>query len=408
MQKGKADFGFPTEIVREGEVELVVPRLEAFVASPSEYAPSKAPVFYNPAMELNRDLAVLALQTYQKIRGEEIVVCEPLAGCGIRGIRYAKEVKGVKKVLMSDLNPKAVKLARFNAEINGLSKQVSIEKEDANLVLSVHAAPRKRFGFIDIDPFGSPAPYLDSAVRALRDKGMLALTATDLAPLCGVHSKACMRKYGGKPLRTEYCHELAVRLLAACLARNAAKHDIGIRIVFSHSTDHYIRLYATAEYGAKKADKTLRNLGYVVHCFRCFHREVITQDSLFGFPLECRECGMKLETAGSLWIGEIVDKAFCGLMMEEANRRRFKQHKRILKLLSTIYDEAELPPTYFVVDKICGRLKINVPPLEKVVRFLKSRRFKAGKTHFNSRGVKTDASAKVVTETLKKLNLGFF
>jgi tRNA (guanine26-N2/guanine27-N2)-dimethyltransferase len=150
----------------------------------------------------------------------------------------AEEVNGVRKVVLSDISAEAVRLTRFNIASNKLAEIVSAVHEDANLLLSRHAAPRKRFDFIDIDPFGPPVPYLDSAVRALRDGGMLAMTATDMAPLCGVHPKACIRKYGGKPLRTEYCHELAVRLLVGCLVMTAAKHAIGVKVAFSHSKDH--------------------------------------------------------------------------------------------------------------------------------------------------------------------------
>jgi tRNA (guanine26-N2/guanine27-N2)-dimethyltransferase len=85
-------FGFPTETITEGRVKVVVPRLSAYVKKPSDYAPSKAPVFYNPVMELNRDFAVLALQTHQKILGREVSVSEPLTGCGLRGTRLAVEV----------------------------------------------------------------------------------------------------------------------------------------------------------------------------------------------------------------------------------------------------------------------------------------------------------------------------
>ena len=49
-------FDYSTETVKEGKVEVVVPKLSAYVKKPSDYAPSKAPVFYNPIMELNRDL----------------------------------------------------------------------------------------------------------------------------------------------------------------------------------------------------------------------------------------------------------------------------------------------------------------------------------------------------------------
>jgi tRNA (guanine26-N2/guanine27-N2)-dimethyltransferase len=291
---------FPTEIVEEGRVKILVPRLEAFKKLPSDYAPSKAPVFYNPVMELNRDIAVLALQAYQKLVNREISVCEPLASCGIRGIRFAKEVKDVQKVLINDINEKASQLARYNVQMNGLSKQVTVKNGDANFLLANYGAPRKRFDAIDIDPFGSPVPYLDSAIRAIRNGGLLALTATDMAPLCGVHPKACIRKYGGKPLRTEYCHELAVRLLAGCLAITAAKQDIGINVVFSHSTNHYIRIYATIKYGAKKADESIKNMGYILHCFKCFHRETLNKPLLVADSEKCSECGSKMNVAGPL------------------------------------------------------------------------------------------------------------
>ena len=42
------DGAFPTEKVKEGSAEVIVPKLDAFVSNSSEYAPSKAPVFYNP------------------------------------------------------------------------------------------------------------------------------------------------------------------------------------------------------------------------------------------------------------------------------------------------------------------------------------------------------------------------
>jgi len=403
MEKNNYNIDFPTEIVKEGKINISVPKLKAFIKSPSEYAPSKAPVFYNPVMELNRDLAVLALQTYQRTVNHEISVCEPLAGCGIRGIRFATEVKGVQKVLINDINEKASQLARYNVQMNGLSKRVTVKNEDANLLLAHYGAPRKRFDAIDIDPFGSPVPYLDSAIRALRKGGLLALTATDMAPLCGVHPKACIRKYGGKPLRTEYCHELAVRLLAGCLATTAAKHDIGISVVFSHSTNHYIRIYATANYGAKKADESIKNMGYMLHCFRCFHRETTKELLLLEHSGKCSECNSKLNIAGPLWIGKIFDREFCELMQQEAKQRRFRLEERIGKILALIKGEAEAPVTYYVIDKLCDLLALPVPSVKKVAEILRKGGFQASLTHFNSKGMRTNASAINMRELLEKL-----
>ena len=402
MEESSSKTDFPTEIVKEGNVKLLVPKLKAFVKSPSEYAPSKAPVFYNPVMELNRDIAVLALQAYQRTVDREIVVCEPLAGCGAMGVRFAAEVKGVKKVVMTDISAKASELASRNVEINGLDKLVTAEHKEANALLSDYSAPHRRFDAIDLDPFGSPVPYLDSSIRALRNSGFLALTATDMAPLCGVHPKACIRKYGGKPLRTEYCHELAVRLLAGCLAATAAKHDIGINVVFSHSSDHYVRVYATMEYGAKKADESLRNMGYILHCFECFHRETARLHSFIKNDGKCGECGSRLSVAGPLWVGRILDKRFCELMEEEVKRRRLRLANRIEKTLSLIRSEIDAPITYYVVDKLCDALNLPVPPVKKVSETLKGEGYHALLTHFNTRGIRSDAPANMMKNAVRE------
>jgi tRNA (guanine26-N2/guanine27-N2)-dimethyltransferase len=390
---------FPSEIIKEGKVQVLVPKLEAYGVVPSDYAPSKAPVFYNPVMEFNRDLTVLAFQAYQRIVNREISVCDPLTSQGIRGVRFAAEIHGVKKVLISDINERAYKLAKHNVQINGLEKLVSVKHKDANCVLSCHASPKKRFDIVDVDPFGTPAPYLGSAIRAIRNNGLLASTATDLAPLCGVHVKACVRKYGGRTLRTEYCHELAVRLLAGLTASLAAKHDIGIRVVFSHSSEHYIRVYAQIAYGAKKADESIKNLGYILHCFNCYHRETAHQP--FS-NIQCPECGSKMDYAGPLWIGKIFDENFCELMIQENKTVAFKNSAKIAKLLTLTRDEASAPITYFVLDKLSGKLGLPAPSVQAFLTALRNNGFQAVPTHFNTRGIRTDAPALAMHKLLKE------
>jgi len=399
MQNEDYTPNFPTETIREGNVKALVPKLQAFIKLPSDYAPSKAPVFYNPVMELNRDLAVLALQAYQKTVNQEISVCEPLTGCGLRGIRFAAEVEGVKKVVMNDISEKAFRLASLNVQSNDLARKATVKHEEANLLMSRYSAPHRRFDAIDIDPFGSPVRFFDSAVRALRDAGFIALTATDMAPLCGVHSRACVRKYGGKPLRTEYCHELAVRLLAGCLATTAAKQDIGINVVFSHRAEHYVRTCATIKYGAKNADESLKNMGYLLHCFKCFHRE---KQSLFTVQRSdrCSECGSKLNIAGPLWLGRLFDSQFVELLENEANQRKLGSERKIQGMLAIMKTEVEAPITYYVVDKLCDCLNLPVPSVKKVIEALNREGYQASPTHFNSRGIRSNAPASRLREIL--------
>jgi len=394
---------FPTETIKEGKVEAIVPKLEAFKRLPSDYAPSKAPVFYNPVMELNRDLAVLALQAYQRIISRKITVCEPLTGCGLRGIRFAVEVEGVKKVVMNDISEKAFRLASLNVTLKGLAGKATVKHEEANLLLSRHSAPHRRFDAIDVDPFGSPMHFLDSAVRALRDGGLIALTATDMAPLCGVHPRACVRKYGGKPLRTEYCHELAVRLLVGCLTTTAARQDIGVKVVFSHRAEHYVRTYATIRYGAKNADESIKNMGYLLHCFKCFHREKAEKMFAAQRSDRCSECGSKINIAGPLWLGRLFDARFCELMEKEAHRRNLRLARRIQRMLAVIGSEVEASITYYVVDRLCDSLNLPVPPVKKVVEALTKEGFQASLTHFSSRGIRSNAPASKIREILPGL-----
>lgn len=396
-------FDFPTEVIREGMANIVIPKLEAFRRGAWDYAPSKAPVFYNPLMRTCRDIAVLALQSYQRIAGRNLSVAEPLAGCGVRGIRFAIEVDGLSSVYLNDINERAYAIIQHNIQLNNLANMVFASNEDANLFLARYAAPKKRFDFIDIDPFGSPAPYMDSVLRALRNGGLIALTATDMAPLCGVYPKVALRKYGGFSLRTEYCHEIAVRLLAGCLAITAAKHNIGVKMVFSHSTDHYARLYALVNYGAKNADESLEEMGYILHCFKCFHREV-QRETILARNMTCRECGSTLKAAGPLWTGEIADKNFCTFMEENLKSPKYEHiNSEARRIISLIKEEASAPATYYVIDKICDRIGAPTPPLKSVIDYIREMGFKAVRTHFHGRGIKTDAPASLVVEVVKKL-----
>jgi len=223
-----------------------------------------------------------------------------------------------------------------------------------------------------------------------------------MAPLCGVHAKACVRKYGGKPLRTDYCHELAVRLLIGSLVMLAAKHDVGVNVVFSYSDRNYVRTYATARYGAKSADNSVQGMGYILHCFSCFHRE--SQNGLTS-PLrrDCPECGSRLQVAGPLWVGPLWDREFCARLIIESTRKDLRNKSKILSMLSLVTKEINAPITYYAVDRLCDKFNMPVPSLSKVIDGLTETGFLAVATHFNSKAVRTNAPAAILKETLTRL-----
>jgi len=109
-----------------------------------------------------------------------------------------------------------------------------------------------------------------------------------------------------------------------------------------------------------------------------------------------------MDYAGPLWLGRIFDKQFCESMANENKHRAFKNSVRIAKLLSLTIDEAEAPPTYFVLDKISNKLGMPVPSVAVILRMLLENGFHAMQTHFNSRGIRTNAPALTMQNLVKK------
>ena len=392
-------FATNSTTVREGITDLEVPNPSSYTFQ-GQYAPFKAPVFYNPKMEFSRDLAVLALKAFAPTRESPITVCDPLAGLGARGIRYAKEVPNVSRVVMGDLNCEALPVIRRNASLNGVEPLVDVFEKDANLLLTEHAEPGRRFDFIDLDPFGPPSPFIDSAVRALKNRGILAITATDTAPLCGVHAKACLRKYGATPLHADFCHEAGLRIMIATAVREALKYDLAAEALLSYSVDHYFRSYLKLTLGAKRADVSASMLGYITSCAACGWRASYSLTA--SIPTSCARCGGAVLRGGPMWLGPISSDQFIEQLMSQG-MEHLNTAVRIMKMLATLLSENGLPPSYYVIDNICSRLKRDVPALEDVLEAVRSKGFASSQTHFHPKAIKTDAPISVIEDVVSSI-----
>lgn len=381
---------FPRRLIKEGKVRLYIPDPDYFRNSSGHFDPAYLPVFYNNRMVFCRDLSVLAIQAYQRIVDNEISICDPLTATGIRGLRYAAEIEGVSEIIINDKNPLAVQLAIENVKLNNLNSKIHVECMDARLLLYLHAFSKRLFSVIDLDPFGSPAPFIEAAIYALNDGGMLCLTATDMAVLCGLYPEVCLRRYGCLPLRVDFCYELAVRLMIGFLARRAASLDFSIKILFSHGTDHYIRVYGILERSKSKANYTLRNMGYIYYCSDCGYRE-LTCNLLPNIDKVCPNCKSKLLIAGPLWCEGIMDKDFVKNMLNLLDEMDFDNSSKLSHFLETTLSEADGPPTFYVLDTLTSRLKSSPPPTNEFICNLRSLGFFASRTHFHPKGVRTNA-----------------
>lgn len=346
-------------------------------------------------MESCRDISVSVVQILANEIGG-LQVCDPLAGVGARGVRYAKEVRGVSKVLVNDYSIEAFELIKRNVELNGLSSVIEICREDANALLWRN---RGWFDFVDLDPFGSPAPFIDAACAAITRRGVLAMTATDTAPLSGTHAAACLRRYSAKPIKTEYCHESGVRILIGFGQRVAGKHDLALLPVFAHSTQHYFRVYLRARKGAQRTDEVLRQLGYASHCSAC-GRRVLTYGIAPKLPSAC-ECGGRLAHAGPMWLGKLMDKTFVNKVAGDIALRSFRLEKQELTLLYQCAEEAEGPPMFYDVHELARRAGAAPPKIAELIAKLRGRGYFASRTHFSGTGFRTDAPMEEIIKIFK-------
>jgi tRNA (guanine26-N2/guanine27-N2)-dimethyltransferase len=233
----------------------------------------------------------------------------------------------------------------------------------------------------------------------MKPGGMLCVTATDTSALCGTYKEPCIRKYGSMPLKTEYCHENALRILAGFISRTFAKYKKYVQVQFSHSTEHYLRLYLTIGKGARETDASLQNLGFIAHCDQCLYRMVLPGLAP-QIPVECPLCSGRLKIGGSMWLGKLLQRDFIRQMKDLLPHTFIKKEKPALKLLERCYEESEGPVTFYDLHKICKKLKISAPPLNLVLEKLQEKKYFASRTHIRPTGIKTDAPLDVLKTTV--------
>lgn len=364
------------EIV-EGRTRLLVPG-----ASLNGAAPPRDPAFFNPAARANRDYSMVAYAAFLGGFKGSRVLLEALGGVGARGIRAANEV-GLDSLVINDLNPSAIELARRSAGLNHVGAEFS--QDEACRFLAGRARVGRRGAIVDIDPFGSPVSFLDCGIRATMHGGMLAVAATDLQVLHGLFPDACKRKYGGVPTRTEYGSEVAVRLILGCMGAVAGRLDASISPLCAQSDRHYYRVYAKVSKKPGGGPK----LGFITHCTSCGQRESSPEGAI-----KCRLCGACTEAAGPLWIGAIFDGDFMRRMLAEAVGLGAVDGCKtaITKGLA----EAGMPAAFYAVDQISKRTGKSPPKLAILLERLRDAGFASSPTVFSPTGFKTDASAQEI------------
>jgi tRNA (guanine26-N2/guanine27-N2)-dimethyltransferase len=367
---------------------------------------SSLPVFMNPRMRVNRDFSVLFLNSYIQDNDMDLL-CEPLSGSGIRTLRYLNEVSGDFQALMFDANPTAVEMAEKNIESLGFEKRCEVRRGDAKLLL-ISESRGKRFDYVDVDPFGSPAPFLNAAIQSLNPRnGLIALTATDMPALCGVWPDVAMRRYGGYSFRSPFAHEMAVRLLLGLAYRVAGLNDRAIEPLAVLSSDHFIRAWLKVKASRTQSNIQASEIGLIHFCPDCMSVEIVGLRAGFSkgeFHHQREGCSGKITTAGPLWIGSLYDDMLLEHAKETVSDFEWF-HTSVTRLLDKMVEEAPLTNhIYTDIHALCDVHNVPPPKTERLEGMLLERGYRVSRTHFKPTAIRTSAPISEIVKVLKTLS----
>ena len=401
-------------------------------------------VFYNPAQVVNRDLSIAVLNYFAQQRRLEadsakkrpsrggvkstntapasfsnrngIHVLEGLAASGLRAIRYAKEIDDIGRVVANDMDPAVVAAMRRNIEFNGADvvERVVPSVGDARIVMMQNP---NTFDVVDLDPYGSPSQLLDSAVQAVVDGGLLCVTATDMAVLCGNNGEACYAKYGSYPLHKPFCHEMAVRIVLASIATAAARSKRYIVPILSCSIDFYVRMFVRVYDSAAETKNTACKLGHVYQSQGCdsFYWQRVGRKTVKGNSVKfspaagppaghhCAETGANFSIGGPYWAEPIHDVSWVKgiLSFVRSRRARFAAFDKIQGLLVSCSEELPDTPLYFNLHDVCKTLRTTPMRAETLRSALINGGYRVSGTHCTPLGLKTDAPWDVIWDIMR-------
>lgn len=428
--------------------------------------PSANEVFYNPVQEFNRDLTCAVVTEFARevlaqrgvkveVSGERervvvslseeqtgadeqekngsqevtetakvgekcergLRVLEGLAASGLRSVRFALEVPGLNSVTANDFSTKAAALIERNAHYNKVSHLVEASCKDASLLMYEKRGRNERFDVIDLDPYGSPSPFVDAAVQAVTEGGLLCITCTDMAVMAGNSGETCYSKYGSVSIKSKYCHEMALRIILHSLDQRAGVYQRYIQPLLSVSVDFYIRVFVRVFTGQATVKNSASKQALIYNCVGCgsFHLQRMGRrtsngkhmkySAATGPPVgpECEHCGHRHQLGGPIWAEPLHDRPFVQKVLAavSGNPSRFGTSRRIEGILSMVTEELEEVPLYYAVDSLSSTVHCNTPPLLQFRSALLHAGYSVSLSHACKNAIKTDAPPNVIWDIMR-------
>lgn len=403
-------------------------------------------------------------------------VLDALSASGLRALRYAHEIPFLTSVTANDLLATAVESIKLNVKHNRLEDKVNVCHDDALAHMYTLIAKELRskdpkgkptisekYDVVDLDPYGTAAPFLDAAVQSVRDDGgLLCVTCTDSGVWASNgYPEKCYSLYGGVPVKAWFSHEVGIRLILYSIQTAAAKYGLTIEPLLSLSIDFYIRVFVRV----KKSPAAVKFQGgknmMVYNCDSgcgawstqllmrnkaspnkkgsgVFYKHTFAQGP--SIDKGCEHCGSTMHMAGPMYGGRIHSPDFIKRVLGELDEAPIDVYgttPRIRGMLQTAleeilltpeeqeaekakeeaiqagkkpdpaFKEAELAaidpyPFYFHPATISGILKCSCPPEAPLKGALRGLGYRVTRSHCKPGSMKTDAPWSIIWHVFRE------
>ncbi|MDP6900202.1 MAG: hypothetical protein QGF94_05145 [Candidatus Thalassarchaeaceae archaeon] len=285
-------------------------------------------VFHNPAMAGCRTRSVLLLDHMMQSGwlgpdDRPVRALDALCASGIRARRWANELPQNKmkrlEITATDLDGEALQWAIANSS----DDDIHFREGDVRQIML-----EAGWQWIDIDPYGSPVRFLDSALQSTGRRSVMEITATDTAALTGSSSTACLRRYGARIRTDDWAHDSGLRLLLATVAKTAATHDRNIEPLLSSWDSHHLRISIRVIRSIEGANTIQDKLGWrvvdpspeelIASCAAGLHPngDAYPQPQCL-LPMDHPVDASDKRFSGPLWVGPLHDAQILDAMTEE-------------------------------------------------------------------------------------------
>ncbi|CAO2648140.1 Nn.00g090620.m01.CDS01 [Neocucurbitaria sp. VM-36] len=374
-------------------------------------------------------------------------ILDALSATGLRALRYAQEIPFATSITANDMSQKAVDSIGLNVRHNKLQEKIAANTGNA-IAYMYSFCDKKGYDVIDLDPYGTAAPFIDSAIQAINEDGLLCVTCTDSAIFASHgYLEKTYSQYGGLPLKGEPCHEGGLRLVLHAIASSAARYGMAIEPLLSLSIDYYIRVFVRVRKSPNDVKLLAGKTMIVYHCesgcgawsTQFLARNKVTKNKngdpfyKHGFAQgpsadqHCQHCGFKTHLSGPMYGGPLHNVGFIERVLAQLNdvdRETYPTADRIEGMLHTALEEitfgskleksngtqktqvldplipkadpAEIDhhPFFFIPSSIAKIVHCSAPPLAALRGALRHAGFRVTMSHCKPGSIKTDASWK--------------